>query len=109
MISPLPIDLTLSPRMQRHLVGHTSQWEHILSQYREGRLHPAWILTGPKGIGKTTFAYKIARYILGEGGENPENAVFYNGLIDQNAHPNFLLIERQRDEDGNLAAEIKLE
>lgn len=106
--TPSSIDLTLSPRLQRHLFGHTSQWDHLLSQYKEGRLHPAWILTGPKGIGKSTFAYKMARYILGEGSENPENAGFYNGLIDQGAHPNFLVIERQLDEDGNLAAEIKM-
>lgn len=104
-----PLDLTLSPRLQRDLVGHAAPWEHMSNQYREGKLHPSWILTGPKGIGKSTFAYRFARYILGEGGENPENASFYNGLLDQNSHPNFLVIERQRDEDGVLANEIKME
>lgn len=103
------LDLSLTPMLQRDLVGHAIAWDHLLSQYKEDKLHPAWILTGPKGIGKSTFAYQFARYILGEGGENPENAAFYNGLIDQKAHPNFLVIERQRDEDGILAQEIKME
>lgn len=29
-----------------------------------GRTHHAWMLTGPKGIGKATFAWRVARYLL---------------------------------------------
>ena len=30
-----------------------------------GRLHHAWLLTGPEGVGKATFAYRAARRLLG--------------------------------------------
>ena len=29
------------------------------------RLHHGWLLTGPEGIGKATFAYRAARRLLG--------------------------------------------
>ena len=32
---------------------------------RSGRLHHAWLLSGPKGIGKATLAYRMARKLLG--------------------------------------------
>jgi DNA polymerase-3 subunit delta' len=30
----------------------------------QGRLHHAWMLTGPKGVGKATLAWRIARFLL---------------------------------------------
>lgn len=103
------IDTSLHPKFQKKLIGHDNAWKHLTTQHKSNRLHPAWILSGQKGIGKTTFAYQFARYLLGEGGEDPTNAAFYNTLIDQGAHPNLLTIERQTDEDGNLATEIKVQ
>ena len=31
-------------------------------------MHPVWIFAGPKGIGKATIAYNLARYIFKESG-----------------------------------------
>jgi DNA polymerase-3 subunit delta' len=103
------LNLTLPPRLQRYRIGHEGPWNTLLSQFQAQRLNSAWILSGSQGIGKSTIAYQFSRYLLGEGGKDPENAAFYNGLIDQNAHPNMLVIEPQRDEEGNLAGEIKVD
>ncbi len=36
----------------------------LLETYRSGRLHHAWLISGPAGIGKATLAYRMARFVL---------------------------------------------
>jgi DNA polymerase III subunit delta' len=36
----------------------------LLDAHRSGRLHHAWLLTGPLGVGKATLAYRFARFLL---------------------------------------------
>ncbi len=52
------------PRLRSNLYGHEKVERQMLNAYKAGRLHHAWLLTGPKGIGKATLAYRMARYIL---------------------------------------------
>ena len=56
------------PSDSMDLLGHTAELEKLAGNYRAGRLHHAWLISGPRGIGKATFAFHIARYIL----SNPE-------------------------------------
>ena len=54
------------------LVGHTAVLNEFLSAWngREAHpIHPVWMLTGPRGIGKATLAYKIAKMIYGNVGD----------------------------------------
>lgn len=103
------LDLSLPPLLQRQRVGHDLAWEHLTCLFETNKFHSAWIFSGPQGIGKATLAYQLARYILANSPPNKANSDFYNGLIDQRAHPNLLIIERQLDEDGVLANEIKMD
>ena len=65
-----------------------------------GRLHHAWLLTGPEGVGKATFAYRAARRLLGAApdpsrgvlGARPDDPV--SRLISAQAHPDLLVLER---------------
>ncbi|WP_010298105.1 AAA family ATPase [Candidatus Odyssella thessalonicensis] len=102
----MPIDLSRTPRLQTELIGHAASMQQLTEQYQSGRLHPAWLLSGQKGIGKATLAYQFARHVLTAG---QENSAFYNSLIDQNAHPNLFILERLADEDGKVDAEIKID
>lgn len=52
------------PRDTIDLVGHEAAEAAFLAAYRSGRMPHAWILGGPQGIGKATFAYRAARYVL---------------------------------------------
>lgn len=52
------------PRETRVLVGHAAQEAEFLRAFTSGRLHHAWMLTGPKGVGKATLAWRLARFLL---------------------------------------------
>jgi DNA polymerase-3 subunit delta' len=66
-----------------------------------GRLHHAWLLTGPEGIGKATFAYRAARRLLGAPadprygllGSAPDHPV--SRQIIARSHPDILVLERE--------------
>ncbi|MCB8820778.1 DNA polymerase III subunit delta' [Microvirga rosea] len=52
------------PREQFSLFGHSEGEEAFLTGLRNGRLHHAWLIGGPQGIGKATLAYRVARAML---------------------------------------------
>ena len=52
------------PRETRSLVGHDAEEGAFLEAYRSGRFPHAWILSGDEGVGKATFAYRAARFVL---------------------------------------------
>ncbi len=52
------------PRENMRFSGHEAAEGVVLDAWREGRMPHAWLITGPAGIGKATFAYRIARFLL---------------------------------------------
>ncbi|TBW37004.1 DNA polymerase III subunit delta' [Siculibacillus lacustris] len=52
------------PRRRTDLIEQTAAEATLLDAYRSGRIHHAWILGGPKGIGKATLAFRFARFVL---------------------------------------------
>ncbi|MBI1261737.1 MAG: DNA polymerase III subunit delta' [Rhizobiales bacterium] len=52
------------PREVSTLVGHRLSEAALFDAYMSGRMHHAWLLTGLKGIGKATLAYRMARFAL---------------------------------------------
>jgi DNA polymerase III subunit delta' len=54
------------PRETVRLFGQQSAEAAFLSAHGSGRLHHAWLITGPKGIGKATLAWRIARFLMTE-------------------------------------------
>ena len=53
------------PREVYELLGHGEAEQRYLQALNSDRLHHAWLITGPPGIGKATLAYRIARHRLG--------------------------------------------
>lgn len=65
----------VEPRKREGLVGHPAAAGLLAADHAAGRLHHAWILAGPRGIGKATLAFRFARYLLaGQPGLLPEEA-----------------------------------
>ena len=75
--------------------------EHaFVSSLERGRLHHAWLLTGPEGVGKATFAYRAARRLLGAApdaehgvlGARPSDPV--SRQVAAQSHPDLMVLER---------------
>lgn len=52
------------PRATPRLIGHDAVEAAFLEAHAAGRLHHAWLITGPRGVGKATLAWRIARFLL---------------------------------------------
>ena len=52
------------PRDTIRLIGQTTAEDTFLSAYNRGRLHHGWLVTGPRGIGKATLCWRLARFLL---------------------------------------------
>jgi DNA polymerase-3 subunit delta' len=89
------------PREVFALVGHAPAEAQFEAARSRGRLHHAWLLTGPEGAGKATFAYRAARRLLGapadEGfgilGADPDHPV--SRQVMARSHPDLLVLERE--------------
>ncbi len=46
------------------VIGHAEQGELFRQSVVSGRLHHAWLLAGPKGVGKARFAHAAATWLL---------------------------------------------
>lgn len=52
------------PRETPRLFGQDAAEAAFLEAWVSGRLHHGWLLTGPRGVGKATLAWRIARFLL---------------------------------------------
>lgn len=52
------------PRETKRLIGQGAAEAAFLDAFNAGRLHHAWLLSGPRGVGKATLAWKIAAFLL---------------------------------------------
>ncbi|MGH7048292.1 MAG: DNA polymerase III subunit delta' [Stellaceae bacterium] len=55
-----------APRANPGLVGHEAAERELERLYRTGRLPHAILLSGPRGVGKATLAFRFARFLLAE-------------------------------------------
>ena len=89
-----------SPREVDRLFGHDAARAEFGEALTSGRLHHAWLLVGPEGVGKATLAYHLARNVLAlrEGDAAPQAPVTADHPVFRKvaalAHPNLLLIRR---------------
>lgn len=54
------------PRDTSRVFGQEAAEQGFLEAYTTGRLHHGWLMTGPRGTGKATMAYRIARFLLSQ-------------------------------------------
>jgi len=52
------------PRLTETLFGHEDAEAMFLRSFNAGTLHHAWLITGERGIGKASFAWRAARFLL---------------------------------------------
>jgi DNA polymerase-3 subunit delta' len=91
----------LHPRDMFALEGVAEPEAAFLEALERGRLHHAWLLVGPEGVGKASFAYRAARRLLGARpdpaygllGASPDDPV--SRQVSARAHPDLLVLERE--------------
>ena len=112
-------------------VGQEEQERAFLESFASGRLHHAWLLAGPKGVGKAGFARRAALFLLSRDGsefglvddgpslfgdEIPVAPTYSftiaegtqaQHLMDAGTHPEFHALEREiKDKSDDLARNI---
>ncbi|QOL82637.1 DNA polymerase III subunit delta' [Pseudooceanicola spongiae] len=61
---PDVVDGAPHPRDTLRLIGQQGAEQEFLEAYNSERLHHGWMITGPRGSGKATLAWSIARFLL---------------------------------------------
>ena len=91
------------------LYGHDDAVAAFLDGLAGGRLHHAWLVTGPEGIGKSLFAEKAALRVLAEGQGRVTEAGFDIAddhpaarLAAAGSHPDLMRLERLPKENSNV-------
>ena len=118
-------DAPATPLTTLHLFGHGPAERSFLEAWTAGRLHHAWLLTGPRGVGKATLAYRMARFVLsGVGAEAGADGLFGSAapasldvdpenhaarLMAAGSHPGLKVLERIQNDKGKLAKEISVD
>ncbi len=114
------------PAWSQTLIGHANAESDFLRAVAKDRMPHAWMITGPKGVGKATLAYRMARRLLRseasaiatEGGlfgaeappadhldMAPSNPIFRR--IAQQSHPDFRVLGRAiNPKTGKMRNEI---
>jgi DNA polymerase-3 subunit delta' len=100
------------------MIGHQDAEKAFLEAWQGGRLHHAWLLAGPQGMGKGSFAERTARFLVthGAGGQRAAVTLDYRGddaaarLVDAGNHPEIIRLTRQpKDKGKDLARNITID
>jgi DNA polymerase III subunit delta' len=91
-------------------LGHDRQQAAIIDAHRAGRIPHAWLLTGPRGIGKAAFARRAALFLLADGnndgGFDIDDDHGAARLVASGAHPEFLWLKRELPKSKRDTGEI---
>ncbi len=97
----------MEPRGNPFLAGHRAAETAFEDALAAGRLHHAWLITGPPGIGKATLAFRFARRLFAGSGQpahDPALPLFRR--VAEGSHSDLLTIEREIGPKGKLRTEI---
>lgn len=105
----------LEPCANPDLLGHDQAVAVLHGAWRSGRAPHAWLLSGPRGVGKATLSFRFARALLAGADAvddrlalSPEHPVFRQ--VAAGAHPDLRVLAPSREaKSGRLRSEIPVE
>ena len=99
------------------IIGQERAVPQFTAAWEGRKLHHAWLLAGPRGVGKATFARAAARRMLADaagptvemrGLDAPSEHPIVR-LVDAGSHPDMRWLERLANDKGNLNRNIKVD
>ena len=107
--------MNLNPSTQINLFEHKEIFNQLYKLYKKDNLPNKILLSGEKGIGKSTLAYHLINFVLSENEEQPydyENNIINSDnksykLIQNKSNPNFHLIDVLEDKKNNTMIDVK--
>jgi DNA polymerase III subunit delta' len=102
-----PREVLWHPRLAQQIEGHSEAAASFKSSFASGRPHHACLITGPKGIGKATLAYALARHVLSQSMKADQ----VERWVQARAHPDLAVLERSFNDakPRKLRAEISVD
>lgn len=103
----------MQPAQSTAIIGHDEAKRQVEEAFAKKRMHHAWLLIGPEGVGKASFAYHVAHTVLSRGENgfsrfNPLHPVAK--LVMAESHPDLFVLRRRPDEKtGAIGASISAE
>jgi len=102
------------PRETFSFVGHDDEERALADALAGSRMHHAWLITGTKGIGKATLAYRFARRALGarHNGARPLDVDSEDQIarrINAQSHPDLFVLRRGYNDRGKARREIAVD
>lgn len=102
------------PRETFDFTGHEAAEAMLAGSFGGDRMHHAWLVAGPKGVGKATLAYRFARHVLGarHGGPRPLDVDPADPIarrIASRAHGDLFVLRRGLNDRGKARAEITVD
>lgn len=99
------------------IVGQERAVAQFTAAWESRKLHHAWLLAGPRGVGKASFAHAAARRILADAAGPPIDLPALDTpdehpivkLVEAGSHPDMRWLERITNDKGNLNRNIKVD
>lgn len=83
----MPDGEQITPKNNFFLLGQEEAEKALLGAYNSNKLHNSWLISGVKGIGKATLAYRFARFLLDERRRSFSPGVFAGDGSGQSRKP----------------------
>jgi len=114
------------PMSNPELLGHEEAETRVLDAWYAGRMPHAWLIAGPRGIGKATLAYRIAKFVLSGGKTTGEAGLFgaddapptslatdpthrVARLVASEGHRDLHILRRQLNDRGVLSQVVRVD
>lgn len=94
------------------IAGHDRAVEQLLAAWKSGAMHHAWLLAGPRGVGKASFALDAVQWVLAQAAGpailspnlDVPNDHPVGRLVAAQSHPDFRFLERVENKSGTALA-----
>lgn len=87
------------PRLASSIIGHNAAERVFLDAFNSDRLHHAWLITGSKGVGKASLAWRMAKFLAAQPSGDDTGGLFGEELPSE-------AISLDMDEDNTTIQRI---